>query len=512
MRRSFAAIVRSATIVAGLSATSLGFGFAKDLLVAARFGVRDSTDAYFGAIAMPRVLNSVTLSLVGLVVVSVFVDIRERRGAPAAWRYAEHIVASAALIAVALATLSSVFATPLVHVTLPGFAEEHAVDTTQLLLMLTPAVALVGLTAVLGGLLNANQVFALPALLGVAVNVAIIGFIVSAAGSLDIAALALGTDVGYGVFALLELAMLMRLGLRLRPRIDIADRDVLRTATLVLPLVAAVAVEQAALLGERLFASFGGTGGVSLYVFITKLRNVPITLIGQALGVALYPSLAQAVASGKRPTIRAGIGKGVQLAFALSVPLGLAFLVSGEPIVRLVYERGSFTAADSAEGGVLLAAFAVGVVALTIIEVLERAFYSLQDTRLPAVASVARAVSQVVAAIVLTPLLGVVGVAVAFSIGALVECGTLGIVLARRLEGRFRAEATQIAAAACVTFVTLRVGWLPLTGLPDLGGVALGLAVAGLGLVGFAAYAATIVALGGGSVRGTVAKLFASGD
>jgi len=510
MRTSFAQVLRSAANVAGMNAAALVLGFTKDLIVAARFGVQDSTDAYFGATAMPRLLNALTLTLIGLVVVTIFIEVRERRGEAAAWRYAERVLGASTLFALALAALTAVFAAPLVHLTLPGLGDASAGGTAELLALLAPSVAFVGLTAVLGGLLNANRVFALPAALGVIVNVGVIGAIALGAERLGIAALAIGTDLGYAACAAVELAVLIHLGLRPRPVLGFRDPDVRRTLTLAAPLVGAVASEQVGLVAARLFVSFGSPGSLSLYVFIEKLRNAPVTLIGQALGIALYPSLAQAASSGANHAIRAGVGRGVRVALALAVPIGGVFAICGGPVVRLVYQRGSFTSGDSEAGGVLLAAFAAGLVALTVVEVLDRAFYALQRTGWPAIGSLVRAVIIVIVALALLPSYGALGVAVAFSAAAMAELAALGLLLARDLEARIVPDAlrTTLAIAACAAAIWVAARALGLEG----DGIVLGVGLLFIAIAGFIGYLAAVIVSGTRSVRAELHRLMGAAD
>ncbi len=377
-------------------------------------------------------------------------------------------------------------------------------------MLLAPGVALVGITAVLGGLLNANRVFALPAALGLIVNVWVIGSIAIAADRMDIGALALGTDLGYAACAAIELAVLVRLGLRPRLAIGLHDHDVLRTVALAAPLVGAVASEQVGLVAARFFVSFGAPGSLSLYVFMEKLRNAPVTLIGQALGIALYPSLAEAASAGAKRVIRIGVSRGIRVTLALAIPIGWMFVICGEPIVRLTYQRGSFTAVDSRSGGTLLAAFAAGLVALAVVEVLDRTFYAVQRTAWPAVGSLVRAVVLIVVAMVLLPRFGASGVAVAFSVAALAEVVTLGLPLTRFLEARPTADGlrTAVATVACAAAIwsLSRVFGLDQVGVP----LVLALIVTTIG--GLAAYVAAGVASGTRSIRGEMRSLMSATD
>jgi len=505
MRISFAHILRSAMNVAAMNAAALALGFVKDLIVAARFGVQDSTDAYFGAIAMPRLLNALTLTLIGLVVVTIFIEIRDRKGEDDAWRYAARVVGASSLFAALLALASALLAAPLVHVTLPGLGGGPAGGTADLLVLLAPSVALVGITAVLGGLLNANGVFALPAALGVIVNLFVIGAIVFGADQLDVAALAIGTDLGYAACAAIELAVLIRLGLRLRPVLGLRDPDIRRTVRLAIPLVGSVAAEQIGLVAARLFVSFGAPGTLSLYVFIEKLRNAPITLIGQALGIALYPSLAHAASGGEKRALATAVGRGLRWALALAVPIACVFVFRGQAVVRLVYERRSFTAADSEAGGALLAAFAFGLVALAVVEILERAFYALQRTGWPATGSFVRAVILIAAGALLLPRYGALGVAVGFSLAGIAEVSVLGAALAWKIGTRPSAKSMRTPIAVAAAAVT--VAAISRLVAQDENGLQLLLDLVGTTAAAAVVYITAITALGSRSIRGEITSL-----
>ena len=491
-------LLRGAATIATLSATSLVFGFAKDVLVAAVYGAESSTDAYFAAVAAPRLLESVTLVLLAIVAVSVFVDVRERRGAAAAWRYAEGLMGCAVAGALVITVVAAAFASPLIRVLATGFDEQAAGRAAAMLVLLAPTAGLAGLAAVLAALLNANRVFALPAALGIVVNTSIVVFIMASGPTAEAGALALGTDAGYAIFVAAELAVAVRLGLRPRLTLGLGDRDVRRTLLLALPLTAGAVAEQLAAASERAFASFGDVGTLSTYIFANKIRNVPGTLIGAAIGTVLYPVLSARAALSDVEGFRSAALRASRFALLAAIPVSLTLVVLATPITKMVYERGAFSPSDTSAAAAVLAALGAGVVARSLVEVLARVSYGRQQTRLPALATVLALGVQVSVAALLMPLWGAVGVGVAVSVATTLQAGYLAMRLrdAMGLGRGLGVGALRITAGASAYAAIALGGWRVIDALfrPDTTS-ALMFSLVALGIVASSAYLAVLAAL-----------------
>jgi putative peptidoglycan lipid II flippase len=504
-------LLRGASTIALLGATSLVFGFAKDVLVAAVYGAQSSTDSYFAAVAAPRLLESVTLVLLAVVAVSVFVDVRERRGQAAAWRYAENLLGFAVVGALVISAIAAMFALPLIRVLATGFDDRAAERAAALLVLLSPTAGLAGLAAVLAALLNANRVFALPAALGIVVNTAIVAFILTSGPTAEASALAFGTDVGYAVFVGAELAVAVRLGLRPRMTIGLMDRDVQRTLLLALPLTFGAVAEQLAAASERAFASLGDVGTLSTYIFANKIRNVPGTLIGAAIGTVLYPVLSARAALSDLEGFRSAALRASRFALLAATPVALTLVVLATPVTKTVYERGAFGPSDTSAAAAVLAALGAGVVAKSLVEVLARVFYARQQTQLPALATVLALGAQVSISALLVPQWGAVGVGIAVSIATTLQALFLALRLrdALGLDRGFAIGAIRMSTGAAAYASIAVVGWTLIDALfRPATTSALILSLVALGIVASSAYVAVLAALGQQDVRGVIAAIW----
>jgi putative peptidoglycan lipid II flippase len=495
--RSFAVqLLRGASTVAALGATSLAFGFAKDVIVAATYGVGIDTDAYFAAVAIPRVFDGLSLTLLATVCVGVFVDVRERRGPDAAWRYAEHLLAAVVLVAVAISALAALLASPIMR-TVTGFDESGARVAATTLALLSPTVGLAGIAAVLAAFLNASRVFAIPAALGIVVNLSIVVFMLLAPRDAGAAALAAGTDIGYLAFVLIEVAAVMRLGFRPHLTTGLRDPDVLRTMVLALPLAWGALAEQIGAVSERLFASTGPTGSLSSYIFANKLRNVPGALIGQAVGTVLYPALAARIAVADSQGARDAAVRAVRYVLIAAIPVSLVFVILAAPITRVVYERGAFEAEDTVATAAVLSALGFGVAARSLVEVLSRVFFARQETRLPALALVVAVGAQILVAAALAPSLGGVGVGLAVSLAAFAQALYLAWHLRATLvidRGALIAAARFVAAALVFAGVVSLATRIPALATGE--GVTLASALAAAAVGATLLYAVVLAMLG----------------
>jgi putative peptidoglycan lipid II flippase len=136
----------------------------------------------------------------------------------------------------------------------------------------------------------------------------------------------------------------------------------------------------------RIFGSLTGEGGVSLLNYARRIMLVPVGVVAQAAGLASYPFLAALAASNDREAFDSTLNKAVSNTLLVALPLSLWMLVAAEPIMRLIFQQGSFTSEDAAASGLLLAIMLSGVAFWVVQQLIGRAFYACQDTLTPALA------------------------------------------------------------------------------------------------------------------------------
>ena len=410
------------TVSTGTLASRL-LGFARDAMVAALLGAGPVTDAFLVAFQGVNVIRrSVTEGALNTALVPAWLRVRDRDGAAAAAAFAGRVLGSVSLAMVVAAALIGV-AMPLVITALaPGFAGhatlQLAVECARLML---PYLAFAGPVAVMMGLLNAQHRFALAAFSPILFNVALIGVM----GALltwrqDAANAALVMAAAVGFAGLLQLLMLTlragseRLAAPLKVSFDAPMRGFFVKG---MAGMVANSGPQLLIMAGAVIAS-SSPAAVSWLYFANRLIELPLGIVGTAMGIVLVPELTRAISAGDKASLAHAESRALELAVGLALPAALGLIVLRVPIVRTLFEHGAFSASDSMATAQALALLALGLPAHVLVKALSPAFFARGDTTTPLFAALKGFAVAIVLAVVLGKIAGAAGIAAAIALGA----------------------------------------------------------------------------------------------
>jgi putative peptidoglycan lipid II flippase len=303
-----------------------------------------------------------------------------------------------------------------------------------------------------------------------------------------------GHALAWGVFAagIVQLAMVwvaarqagMALRLYRRPALTQPIRQVLRR---MVPGVLGAGVTQINLAVDVIIASFLVSGSVSYLYYADRVAQLPLGVIGAALGTALLPVLARHLRQGEKLAAHRTLNRGIELALLLTLPCAAGLAVAAGPIIAALFQRGAFDAAASSASAAALIAYAAGLPAFVLVKVFAPAFFARGDTSAPVRIGIASVAVNLALNLAFMNLLGHVGVALATSIAAWVNAGLLAWLLMRRghmvLDRRCRRVLPRLVlATVMMAAVVLALGLLLPLGLPAMPRAALLIAV---GMSGF---------------------------
>jgi putative peptidoglycan lipid II flippase len=377
-----------------------------------------------------------------------------------------------------VALLGIFFAEPLVALTTAwgpteDFSRQEAQEATSLAVLLFRVFALqvlfYGVGALATGVLQSHRRFFLPTFAPILNNLIVIAsfgayaLLVGGSPIAAIYALAFGTTLGVAVMSFILVPAAWRLGYRPRPAIR---HPALLAAV---RLAGPVFVFVAATVGVQVVANLFGSrfGGVEKLFYAFVVFQLPYGVFVVAIATALMPELSERFTRGDPSGFRENLYFGLRTTAFVAVPASVALVVLAEPIVGLLYEHGNFTSQDTAEVAALLAAFGPGLLGYAASFVLARSFYSRQNTKTPAILNVALLVLYVALAYLLSRMMALAGVALAFS-GAYTLLALALLAAMRqeikRVDGRRLARSlAKILAGGAAMYVVAR-GGLFLTG------------------------------------------------
>jgi len=432
-------IAGAAGLIGAATFTSRILGFIRDIVLAQLFGASASADAFYVAYRIPNLLRELFAEgSMSSAFIPVFTEYHTLRSKEETWELASAAFTTLVTIVTGVTILGILTAPGLVWLLAPGFHEEVAklATTTLLTQVMFPYLLFVSLAALAMGILNSLRAFALPALTPVFFNVCIIFFAlgISPLFQEPIVGVAVGVVVGGLAQFIVQLPAIHKRGMLFSWRFQPGHPGVRRIGLLIVPTLLGMSVTQVNITVNTILASYF-SGGPTYLFYGMRLIQFPLGIFGVALATAILPTLSAQAARGALEDLRLTISYSLRMILFIMLPAMTGLIFLREPIIHLFFEHGAFSAQDTAATAGVLLAFAVGLWAFAAYRIIVTAFYSLQDTKTPALAAAIGMGTNLAFALLLMKPLEYKGLALATALAAMVNCGILLTILSRRLGG-----------------------------------------------------------------------------
>ena len=432
-------VVKAAGVIGIGTFSSRILGFVRDMVLARLFGATPAADAFYVAFRIPSLLRELFAEgSMSSAFIPVFTEYRTLRSKQEAWELASAVFTTLLTI-VTLVTVMGILAAPwLVQLLAPGFDAnpEKVALTTLLTRVMFPYLLFISLAALAMGILNSVRAFAAPAFSPLFLNIFMIGcaLFVSPYLSEPIIGVAIGVVAGGAAQFVMQLPSLKLRGLLFGFRWEWGHPGLRRIGALMIPSLLGLSVTQINITVSTILASFFA-GGPTYLFYGMRLIQFPLGIFGVALATAILPTLSAQAARGALGELRVTLGFGLRMILFIILPAMLGLILLRQPIVHLFFEHGSFTAHDTAETALAVLCYSVGLWAFGGVRIIVSAFYSLQDTRTPAISAAIAVAANLLFSLLLMSSLGAAGLALATALAAMVNGGILVAVLHRRLGG-----------------------------------------------------------------------------
>jgi putative peptidoglycan lipid II flippase len=488
--------------VSGFTLLSRVTGFVRDIILAAVLGAGPVADAFFVAFRLPNHFRAIFAEgAFNAAFVPAYARIREQGGAQRAQLFADRIFTLLLISQIALLAIALLFTPAVINVLAPGFARDPgrfalATDLTRITF---PYLLLITLVTLYGGILNAMQRFAAAAAastllnLSMMVTLALVAFFPSA-----------GHAAAWGVLISGVLQVLLvggdtwRAGVMPALRWPELDADVRKFFRALGPATVGSMGVQLALFADTIIASFLPAGALSALYYADRLNQLPIGVIGIAAGTVILPEMSRRIAGGDHRGAAHAQSRAIEFTLLLSIPCVVAFFVIPDLIMRALFMRGAFTAADADAAGRTLMAYAAGLLPFVLIRSAVATFFARGDTATPVKAALLAAAVNIGFKFLLMGPLAQVGLALATSIGAWINLGLVVWYAARAghipHDKRLRLSILRLAIAGFILAVVLWLCHASVTGwLADWHGPRDLAALAIIGAIGTAVYGASVL-------------------
>jgi len=435
-KKSRANIIKATSLVFLVTIFSRILGFVRDALIANNFGASDLTDAYLVAYNLPYALESVLGMTFATVMVPVLTSYFVRQDEQRGWEIASSSLNWIAVILFLVTVLAFIFTPQLVMILAPGFSAELTALTINLMRIMLPGIIFLGLGMVFTSILNARFVFTLPAFAPALSNIVIIIALFTLAQQYQIIGLAYGTLLGFILMMLIQIPALKGVGFKFYRSWE-KSKEIKSIFRDMMPAFLAVALNQVYLMLNRIFASALAAGSITALDFGNRIMSLPGIMVA-AIWTTSFPLFSERAAEKDMEGFRRVLSDTLRAAAFLIIPAAVGLALLARPVTTLFFQRGAFDLNATYATASALAIFCIGLPALDLSVILNRAFYALGDFRLPLIYGYIGIGLNIILSLILMPVMGHTGLALANSLALIVNMFLLVIKLSQKhvLEGR----------------------------------------------------------------------------
>ncbi|HWT99652.1 MAG TPA: murein biosynthesis integral membrane protein MurJ [Terriglobales bacterium] len=493
--------LKSVATVGGLTLTSRLLGFLRETMIAHQLGTGPVAEAFFVAMRLPNLFRQMFAEgAFNSAFVPMFARRIEEEGEAGAKLFAERVM-SVLLVILICVTIGAELTMPwLMRVFAPGFHEFP--EKFRIAILLTsitfPYLLFMSLCALQGGILNSLHRFTAPAAAPIMLNVTLIGTLLIPTTSDEQAGLILSIAVTLaGILQFLWLLISCRqAGMQLGLRWPHLTPEVKRMMKLMVPGLIGGGLNQINMAIATILATLI-PGAVSYLYYADRLYQLPLALIGSAIGVVLLPSLTRALRGGQPELANHHQNRAIEMGLSLSLPAAVGLIVASHPIIAAVYQRGAFTAEDASKVAAALAAVAAGLPAYVLNKALAPGFLAREDTMTPFRFAMIGVGADIVVSLSLFHFIGYVGIACGTAAAAWLNSAMLYWRLRSQkmlsADQRLQRNLPRLVLSAAIMGIAL---WFAIPLMPEV-----------LGAGGLARIAALLVLVAGGCAVYAVAVL-----
>lgn len=435
---------RATATIGGYTAISRIAGFARDILMTGVLGAGMVADCFVVAFKLPNFFRRMFAEgAFNAAFVPLFTrKLTEDETGQAARRFAEETQAVLLTVLLALTAVVQVCMPWFMYVLAPGFSDDPqkfdlAVELTRITF---PYLLFISLVSLQGGILNACGRFAATAGTPIILNLTMIAAMLWFIPRFEVGhALSWAVTAG-GLLQFMWLwGSLRSVGMHLRPRVPRLTADVKQMLKIMAPAAVGAGAMQVNLMIDLLIASFLPAGSISYLFYADRVNQLPVGVIGIAVGTALLPLLSRQVAAGQERDAAATMNRAMEMSLFLTIPCAVASMVVAVPLIATMFERGEFTADDTWNTAVTLAVFSSGLPSYILVKILTPAYFARHDTRTPVRYSIMTLVLNTLISLALMVPFAQLGLAAATSIASWTNVGLLAWGLMKR--GHFTPDA-----------------------------------------------------------------------
>jgi putative peptidoglycan lipid II flippase len=436
--RPIDSIAGAALVVSVTGILSRLLGLFRDRILASRFGAGDELDVYYAAFRIPDlVYNLLIVGALSAAFIPVFTGLITKNKKNKAWRLASDLLTCQVATIILISIVLSIFAPQLMNLVTPGFSGEKLDEVVKFTRIMFLSPVFLGISAIFGGILVSFKRFLAYSLAPIFYNV---GIIIGALFFVDYwgtVGLAWGVILGAVFHMLIQYPAVKISGFSFNFKLKELKRDknLQRVYKLMIPRSLAVGVNQINLLVITIFASTLASGSLAIFNFANNLQSVPLGLFGISFSVAAFPMLSSAIAKGDQKNFVYIFSRTFRRILFFVIPASVFIFMLRAEIVRIVFGAGEFDWEDTEATLWVLGFLSVSLFAQSLIPLLARSFYALENTKIPFYIALFSEAVNILFVLLLIDRFEVMGLAIAFSVSTIINMFLLFYFLRRFFGG-----------------------------------------------------------------------------
>ena len=407
-------------------------GFFRDIVLSHFYGASSISDAYIVSITISSVLFSLIITGISTAYIPMYKQIEYGVSRPAAIRFTNNLINIIMIITTIIIGIGLSFPYPIVKVFALGFDSktlETAVIFTRIGII---GIYFTSLTQLLVGYLQLNGKFVIPAMIGFPFNLIIILSIYVSAQT-DIILLAIGSVLAALFQFIFLFPSLSKTPFRYSPNMQFKDPHIKKMSLIVFPIMIGISIDQINLMVDKTLASTIVEGGISALTYASRLNDFVQGIFVLSFVTVMFPVISNLAAQKNIAEFKKSISEVISSVILIVVPASVGMMILSKPIIRLLFGHGNFDEQAIQMTSQALFYYSIGMIGYAIREILNRTFYSLQDSKTPMYNASLAVVLNIVLNIILSSFIGLKGLALATSISALICSLLLGVNLRNKI-------------------------------------------------------------------------------
>ena len=423
---------KSAIVLMIITLISKITGFFRDIILANNFGASIITDAYITALNIPVVLFTGISSSLGTTYIPMFFKVKEKYGDEGVNEFTSNLLNIVVILAFITMVLGSIFTPLIVKLFAMGFKGEEFKITIDYSRILMPSILFIAVNGLVSSYLLANGRYYISGIVTIPFNIiCIIAIIIG--GITNSYLMIWITLFAYIVQLIFQMPFLRKCGYRHKFIVNIKDENVRNIVYLILPVFLGSYVDQINSVINRTLASFLDTGSITALNYANKLNIFAVGVLVISISTVMYTVFSKYTSQNNMKAFKASLRKCIDIVIIVMIPIMIGMMIFTKPIVKLLFESGSFTGRETYLTSTALFCYCVGMVSFGIRDIVSRGFYSLQDTKTPVKNALISVIVDIIFSIILVRFIGIGGLALSTSIATTIGALLLLISLRKKI-------------------------------------------------------------------------------